>query len=174
VVEPPPPPPSLEARVRTAWPSQHGGHLLQVWTSEGPPPRVRVAHLGAELGSVGRELLATAVALEGSVPEGVPEIDELALTAIEGVASEEWTQRLEAMLTHAPVFPEVQFCVTTPTPPSPPPRRRPRPDPADVRARELSTERASAQANIHVRDGERWGVVPQLDPCPAPPPPDPK
>jgi uncharacterized hydrophobic protein (TIGR00271 family) len=156
VPEPPKPPPSLEARVRAAWP-KHGGSLLSVWTSEGTPPRVRVTHLGPELGPAGRELLATAIAIDG-----VPAIEEHALVPIEAPVSDESVQRVVDLLSNAKTHPELQVCITMP----PVPRRRSRPDPADVKARDVIGA-VSSQPNVHVTAGEQWRVVPQLDPCPT-------
>jgi uncharacterized hydrophobic protein (TIGR00271 family) len=158
----PPPPPSLETRVRGVWPSQHAGHLLSVWTSESPA-RIRVIHLGSELGPVGQELLAKAITIDAVVPA----IEEQAFPAIEASTAED-VQRLLELVSHAKAHPQIKFCVTTP----PVPRRGSRPDPADATARQVISASASSLENIQVTIGERWSLVPQLEPCPiAQPPP---
>lgn len=161
--EPPPPEPTLEARVRAAWPADHGGQLLAVWTSESTPPRVRVSHLGPELGEVGRELLARAIA-----NDGLPVIEEHALAPIESIEPREWANRLIALLAYAKEYPAVYFCVTMPKA-----VRRARPDPVDALAREVVGTAARMYTNIQTISGERWRAVPQQEPCPIPMPPAP-
>lgn len=165
---PPPPPPKLplEARLRAAWPTQHGGTLVRVWTTAETPPRVRVAHLGSALGEVGRELLAKAVA-----DDATPIVEERALAAIEATTVDDWLIQFAPVLAYATDHPDVSFCVTVPPPPPLPPRRA-RPDTADASAREMLQRAASQHANLHVTtEGDRWRMVPQLEPCASPPAP---
>ena len=152
-----PPPPPLSKRVRDAWPTQ-AGPLVSVWIMDGSPPRVRVSHLGPELGAAGREMLARAATVDET-----PVIEELALVPI--VADPEdvpaWLSRALAMLAHARDLPSVQFCVTTPAPAP----RRARPDAADALTRRLVTDGFVERANVVVGVAGRWAVTPQVEPC---------
>lgn len=154
------PPPPLETRIRASWPAQNGGVLLAVWTSQGTPARVRISHLGPEIGAAGRELLAKAVAIDAP-----PVIEEHALAAVEigtdGVVA--WLPRAVALLARAREFPDVQYCITTPAKPA----RGVRPDPKDDLARLVIKSEATAYPNVTIADGDRWRIVPQLTPCTA-------
>jgi hypothetical protein len=105
---PPPPPAPLAQRVRDAWPSQ-AGTLVSIWTMDGSSPRVRVSHLGPELGAAGREMLGRAVAVDGEAPE----IEEHTLVSIEGDPKDPtaWLSRALAMLSQARELSTVYFCV---------------------------------------------------------------
>lgn len=161
IPEPPPPPPSLEERIRAVWPAQHGGALVALWTSEGPPPAIRISHLGPELGPAGREVLARAVA-----PDMAPEIHETALTAVAPVqGSAAWIDELTALLARAADHPSVHFCVFVPPPAA---RRRRTPAPApDALLRERVTAAAAAHPNVQVIAADAWRAVPQAEPCPT-------
>jgi hypothetical protein len=153
----PVPPEPLASRVHKTWPTQAGA-LLSVWIMEGPPMRVRVAHLGQELGAAGREMLARAASSADPLT-----IEELALHPVEDDAKEPaaWLSRALAMLSHAMDFPSVHFCVTTP----PLPAKRARRDPTDELMRSLLAEQAATHANVNVGVGDRWSVTPQLQAC---------
>jgi uncharacterized hydrophobic protein (TIGR00271 family) len=156
---PPPPPLPLDARVRAAWPTEHGGELISLWISEGPPLEIRLAHLGPELGPAGREVLARAVAVDT-----VPTIHETALPAlgmVEGV--EGAMDEMSALLAHAGEYRDVHFCVHAP----PPPRRRM--PAAEKQLRDLVAAAARRDANVTVLDGDAWRIVPQRAPCTPPP-----
>ena len=164
----PEPPPPLEARIRTAWPAEHGGELLAVWTTDGPPPQARITHLGPELGSAGRELLVKAVTVDVT-PELVEEtLVEVAPPVVDSAA---WVDDALVLLERASHHPRVHVCVTAP----PPPRRRPRVPPADTRLREALEKLAAAgasagaSANVVVVEGTSWRLVPQTSPCPVAP-----
>jgi uncharacterized hydrophobic protein (TIGR00271 family) len=152
----PEPPPPLSKRVRDAWPTQ-AGQLLDVWITDGSPPRARVAHLGAELGAAGREMLARATA-DGEPPV----IEELALVTVEGDPKDvaKWLSGALALLSRAHDFPSVYFCVTTPAP-----TRRARPDLADELTRRVIADQSAANTNVLVRVAATWAVIPQLEPC---------
>jgi hypothetical protein len=160
---PPAAPPSLEARVRNAWPSRHGGPLLSVWTSEISPPRVRITHLGPEVGPAGLETLAKAVAIDA-----VPGIEEIALTSIEVAPDEsaDWSERLNTLLSTASEHSNLYLCVTMPAR-----DRRRRARPADTRAHTMIGAAASRNPNIRIETGGAWRITPQLEPCSPTPPP---
>lgn len=158
ILPPPPVPPPLSQRIRNAWPGQAAGELLTVWVADGSPSRARVAHVGAELGAAGRELLARAVATS----DDLPAIEEIALVPVEsderGLAS--WLQRALAMLAQAHEFPSVHYCIMVIAPP-----RRGRVDPIDDLARKTLEALASSRPNAVFATGKRWRIEPRLTPC---------
>lgn len=165
-VEPPaPPPPSLEVRVREAWPAAAGGSVVSVWRSDGPPPQVRVTHLGPPIGDAALELLARAVAIDGTVPA-------IAVRAVEPVeldaaGLEAWLARALVELARADESPEIHYCVHAP--PLPPRPRRRAVDATDALARTVLEHRAAIHANVHLVPGDRWRVVPTMTACEPPP-----
>lgn len=165
VLSPPAAPPALplEARVRLRWP-RDGGKLLAVWTSESPHPRVRVSHLGPEIGPAAREILAAAVALEGTVV--VVEEDALSPIAESTDRLAVWLPSALLLVSRAADFPDVHFCVTTPAAPA----RRARPDSADELARRMIADEAALHRNVNVAVGERWSITAIPEECPTAPP----
>jgi uncharacterized hydrophobic protein (TIGR00271 family) len=156
----PPPeevPDPLETRVRAAWPDS-GGALLAVWTMEGSPPRVRLIHLGAEIGSAAREMLVNTVTLDVR-----PSIEEVALAPLEiderGLVA--WLPRALAMLSRARELPDVRYCVTRPAPVT----KRGRTDAAVELAVSLIEEQSTGQPNVAIAIGDEWRVIPQIEPC---------
>ncbi|MBZ0238571.1 MAG: hypothetical protein K8M05_40030, partial [Deltaproteobacteria bacterium] len=135
-----------------------------VWTTDGPPPQARIAHLGPELGPAGRELLAKAVTIDAA-----PVLVEEALVELAppGDAPPAWIDEALLLLERAGQHPRVHVCVTAP----PPPRRRPRTPPPDTRLREALPAITAANANVVIAEGETWRLAPQTTPCAAAPAP---
>lgn len=139
IVTPPPPPPSLEQRIRNAWPQ--GRAVLAIWTSEGPPPRVRITHLGAALDETARELLAKAANEPALV------VEEVALSAVVAPDAKTWLPAARELADHARGI--VTLCATTP---------------ASTKRESTETKQARAwlatMPDVGVATGTDWSLAP--------------
>jgi uncharacterized hydrophobic protein (TIGR00271 family) len=160
-VPPPPPTPPLQTRVAALWPAQ-AGPIVKVWLSEAEPSRVRVTHLGPELGPAGREVLSRALALDGSRPV----VEEQGLVPVVGDIGEEagWLPTSLQLIERARDV-DVHLCVTMPDPPAPRTRKRERPESALVR--ETLQRALEGREKTTISVGPQWSVSPSVTPCVA-------
>lgn len=160
---PVPPPPSVRERLTMAWPVS-AGPIVFASTSAGPPPRVIVTHMGEALGVQARELLARAISSGGPVPE----IEERALTPIEGAIGDEarWLAGALPLVERVHDLPAVRLCVSMPQVPA---RPKPRASTSTSIAltRDALQRALEGRSNVTISDGAAWRIEPTLGECEA-------
>ncbi len=158
---PEPPPPSVKERLAVLWPS-NAGPLLSTWISDGTPARVRVTHLGPELGATARELLSRALADGGAAPL----IEEHAVESIEAVIGDEarWLAGALQLADRVRDISAIHLCVSMP----PVPKRKLPTTPDLLLTRDTIQRVLQGRSNVTISDGTNWRVLPSVGPCELP------
>ncbi|MBA3452990.1 MAG: DUF389 domain-containing protein [Deltaproteobacteria bacterium] len=156
---PPPPKPSLQTRLATLWPAE-AGPIVTTWVSHAGPTRLRVTHLGQELGPAGRELLSRALAVDGTAPL----VEEHALIPLVGDIGDEarWLPDTVQLIERSHDL-EIHLCLTIP--PAPIGKSRTRERTETVLARETVQRALEGRTNTTISDGPQWSISPSLTPC---------
>ncbi len=154
-----PPTPSLQARLATLWPAE-AGPIVTTWVSHTGPTRLRVTHLGQELGPAGRELLSRALAVDGIAPL----VEEHALVPLVGDPGDEarWLPESLQLIERVHDL-ELHLCLTIPATPAGKTRTRERAE--TVLARETLRRALEGRTNATLSEGSRWSISPSLTPC---------
>ncbi|NVB81649.1 MAG: DUF389 domain-containing protein [Kofleriaceae bacterium] len=154
--EPAPPPRSLTERVRAAWP-QAAGPIMTIWTSE-DPPRVRIVHLGSELGPAGRALLASTLASEEHLI-----VEERALGPVEATPDqlESWLPAALQLVADARRYRELWLCITVPADPG----RRSKVAPLTTFAKATLEHAVEGLGQVQIAPGATWSARPALSEC---------
>ncbi len=157
---PEPPRPSLQARLAALWPPDAGA-IVRTWVADGNPTRVRVTHLGQELGPVGRDLLARALAVDGSAPV----VEEHALVPLMADIGDEarWLPESLQLIERVRDLGDIHVCLTTPR--AVPGRSKTRVRPETVLVRGTLERALEGRSNVTLFDGAQWSISASLTPC---------
>ncbi len=156
-----PPAPSLPVRLTTLWPAE-AGPIVTTWVSNESPPRVRVTHLGPELGPAGRAVLSRALAVDGIAPL----VEEHALVLLAAKVGEEagWLPASLQLIERTHDL-DVHLCLTMPRAPAAKSRIRERTETALTR--ETVKRALEGRSKASISEGAQWSLLPSLTPCPS-------
>ncbi|MBA3818083.1 MAG: DUF389 domain-containing protein [Deltaproteobacteria bacterium] len=163
---PAPQPPTLHARLEALWPAQ-AGPLVGTWISSGAPTRLRVTHLGQELGPAGRELLARSLTIDGERPE----VEDHALLPLAAPIGEEarWLPAALQLIERTNDLASIYLCVSVPTIPTIPTVQTKQAKPVvrteTVLARASVMSALTGRPNTTVEEGAEWSIAANLTPC---------
>lgn len=162
---PEPEKPSLVSRLTAVWPAA-AGPIVSAWASDTGPLRVRVTHLGPELGPVARPVLARSIAVDDTLPE----IEEVALLPVTAEIGDEvrWLSSSTQLVERVRGETNIHLCITMPPIPAATVKRRGRPPDARESTqlvREAIQQALEGRANTFIADGPKWNIAPSLTAC---------
>ncbi len=143
-----------------SWPSS-AGLIVATSISGGSPARVRITHMGEDLGVSARELLSRALATGGTGPE----IEEHALRPIDGAIGDEarWLAQALQLVERVHDISTIHLCVSVPRAPA---KQKLSMTSAGIALTREALQRAvEGNSRVTISDGVAWRVVPTLSPC---------